>query len=123
MVQVVCDLKHLERELCDKLEHAKHVFKVLQDSHDNHLHCHDRDANANRRVQQDLSASDTQLCKSQSKLKMLENMLESTAGLPTDSILHQLQSDWELLIKERIIALEYTSMLQQLDLPCFVNCF
>ncbi|KAF9068363.1 hypothetical protein BDP27DRAFT_1422073 [Rhodocollybia butyracea] len=127
------DILHLEEEnrrlrvsensLRDDLKRAEGSFEAIQNSHDELIRRNDRIVEASHRVQWGKEAAESHLCEARYKMKLLGNMLKSSAGSSNESLVQRLQSNRELLVLECNIALEYALMLRQLDLPGFVNRF
>ncbi|KAF9052546.1 hypothetical protein BDP27DRAFT_1514543 [Rhodocollybia butyracea] len=118
------DILHLEENsLQDDLKRAEGSFEAIQNGHNELICCNDRIVEASCRVQWGKEAAESHLREAQYKMKLLGNMLKSSAGSFNKSLVGRLQSDRELLVLERNIALEYMLMLCQLDLPGFVNRF
>ncbi|KAF9023315.1 hypothetical protein BDP27DRAFT_1411175, partial [Rhodocollybia butyracea] len=116
-------LRTSEDHLREELKRAEGTFEAIQSNHEEVLRRNDRIVEASRRVQWGKEALESQLREARYEMSALGNMLKSAAGSSNDSLVRKLQSDRELLILERNIALEYALMLRQLDLPGFINRF
>ncbi|KAF9059198.1 hypothetical protein BDP27DRAFT_1431658 [Rhodocollybia butyracea] len=111
-----CCLCASEDDLCDDLKWVEGSFEALQSSHEEILCCNNHIVETSCWVQWGKEVVESQLHDARYEMKLLGNMLKSSAGFSNDSLVQRLQSDQELL------ALEYVLMLHQLDLPGFINC-
>ncbi|KAF9018481.1 hypothetical protein BDP27DRAFT_1440203 [Rhodocollybia butyracea] len=110
------------RERTKELEQRLAENRRLRASED-HLREELKRAEGTFEAIQSKEALESQLREARYEMSALGNMLKSAAGSSNDSLVRKLQSDRELLILERNIALEYALMLRQLDLPGFINRF
>ncbi|KAF9059468.1 hypothetical protein BDP27DRAFT_1431311 [Rhodocollybia butyracea] len=107
----------------DKLNEAARSFNVLSTQHERLLRRNDRIAETNRRVAREISELEATLVEKKREVRMLGNMVLFSVGPSAESLVRDLQDDREALAKERNLALEYATMLRQLDLPGFVRRF
>ncbi|KAF9059470.1 hypothetical protein BDP27DRAFT_1371459 [Rhodocollybia butyracea] len=105
------------------LKEANRSFNILSYQHQEVLRRSDHTAEISRRVAREISALESSLVEKKKEIRVLEDMMMSSVGTSSESLVRDLQSDREALVNERNVALEYAIMLRQLDLPGFVRRF
>ncbi|KAF9059210.1 hypothetical protein BDP27DRAFT_1371713 [Rhodocollybia butyracea] len=105
------------------LKEANRSFNILSYQHQEVLRHSDHTAEISRRVAREISALESSLVEKKKEIRVLEDMVMSSVGTSSESLVRDLQSDREALVNERNVTLEYAIMLCQLDLPGFVRRF
>ncbi|KAF9025205.1 hypothetical protein BDP27DRAFT_1437953 [Rhodocollybia butyracea] len=121
--QNVCHLQAIIDGLRRDLKEANRSFNILSYQHQEVLCRSDHTAEISRRVAWEISALESSLVEKKKEIRVLEDMMMSSVGTSSESLVRDLQSDREALVNERNVALEYAIMLRQLDVPRFVRRF
>ncbi|KAF9053978.1 hypothetical protein BDP27DRAFT_1433706 [Rhodocollybia butyracea] len=107
----------------DELKVADRSFKDLSTKHEDLLHRNNRIVETNHCVGRAMSELEGILMEKKREVRMLENIMLFSMDPSAESLVRDVQDDREALAKEHNLALEYATMLRQLDLPGFVRRF
>lgn len=111
MQQTVSDLR-------SDLDRSRSAFDALSRQHEATLRRNDYVAETNRRLTLEISEAESQLIEKNRELTMLGDLVVSSIGTSSESVVLEIQSDRDRLRTDRKLALEYAAM--QLDLPGFI---
>ncbi|KAF9072187.1 hypothetical protein BDP27DRAFT_1320881 [Rhodocollybia butyracea] len=118
--QNVKALQQTISEVRSDVSKSRSAFHALTRQHENTLRRNDHIAETNRRLTREISEAQTQLIDKDRELAMMGDLVLNSTGTSSDPVVLELQTDRDRLRVDRKLALEYATMLHQLDLPGFV---